>query len=98
VAIGIAEPLHITGNIFGIAAAVVVWLVLAKPDTPHILVGVSAVLVLLNMIHAAVHGFFFPSLVFIGVALLLLLPWAQILLMKDAIVNGYQLTYKIGES
>jgi hypothetical protein len=73
-----AEPWRIAGNIVGIAAALVVWFGLAKPFAPHILVGAAAVVVVLNVIHAAGHGYFIPTLVFIGVALFLLLRWAQV--------------------
>jgi hypothetical protein len=73
-----AEPLRIAGNIVGIAAALIVWFGLAKPYAPHILGGAAAVVVVLNVFHAAGHGFFIPTLVFIGIALFLLLRWAQV--------------------
>lgn len=78
VALNMAEPFRIAGNIVGIAAALIVWFGLAKPYAPHILVGAAAVVVVLNVIHAAEHGYFIPTLVFIGVALFLLLRWAQV--------------------
>jgi hypothetical protein len=78
VALNMAEPLRIAGNIVGIVAALIVWFGLAKPYAPHILGGAAAVVVVLNMIHAAGHGFFIPTLIFIGVALFLLLRWAQV--------------------
>jgi hypothetical protein len=77
-----AEPLRVTGNIVGIAAAAIVLLGLAKPYAPHILVGSAVVVVLLNAIHSSMHGAVLPMLVFIGVALFLLLRWAQVLLAK----------------
>jgi hypothetical protein len=85
VALNMAEPLRITGNIVGIAAALVVWFGLAKPFAPHILGGAAIVVVVLNGIHSAGHGYFaaehayiVPTLVFIGIALFLMLRWAQV--------------------
>jgi hypothetical protein len=78
VAIGLAEPLRIAGNIVGIAAALIVLLGLAMPYAPHILGGAAIGAVILNTIHASQHGFAIPMLVFIGVAVFLLLRWAQV--------------------
>jgi hypothetical protein len=85
VGLNMAEPLRITGNIVGIAAALVVWFGLAKPYAPHILGGAAIVVVVLNGIHTAGHGYFtaehayiIPTLVFIGIALFLMLRWAQV--------------------
>src|SRR3990172_4075041 len=78
VAIDMAEPLRITGNLVGIAAALIVLLGIAKPYAPHILGGAAVVFVVVNAIHAAAHGFAIPMLVFIGFALFLLLRWAQV--------------------
>jgi hypothetical protein len=84
VAIGMAEPLRIGGNIVGIVATLVVWFGLAKPYAPHILGGAAVVVVVLNAIHSSMHGAVLPMLVFIGVALFLLLRWAQVIHAKDA--------------
>jgi hypothetical protein len=78
VAIDMAEPLRITGNIVGIAAALIVLLGFAKSYAPHILGGAAVTVVALNALHASEHGFAIPMLVFIGVALFLLLRWAQV--------------------
>jgi hypothetical protein len=72
-----AEPWRITGNIVGIAAALVVWFGIAKPYAPHILGGAAAVVVVLNVIHSVAHGWIAASFIFIGVSLILLLLWAQ---------------------
>ena len=66
VSLNMAEPLRITGNIVGIAAALMVLLGIAKPYAPHILGGAAVVIVVVNAIHAAAHGFVIPMLVFIG--------------------------------
>jgi hypothetical protein len=79
VAIGMAEPLRISGNLVGIAAALIVWFGFAKPYAPHILGGAAVVVLAVSVVHALQHGVLVPSLVFIGVALFLLLRWAQVL-------------------
>jgi hypothetical protein len=84
VAMGMAEPLRISGNLVGIAAALVVWFGLAKPYAPHILGGSAVVVVVLNAIHASQNGSAIPMLLFIGVAVFLLLRWAQVIHAKDA--------------
>ena len=83
VAIGMAEPLRIGGNIVGIAAAGIVLLGLAKPYPPHMLGGAAAVVVLLDSIHAMGHGAAIPMLVFGAVNIFLLLRSAQVYLAMD---------------
>jgi hypothetical protein len=80
-----AEPLRIAGNVVAIAAVLIVLLANVKSYAPHILGGAAIVVVVLNGIHAAGHGYFaaehayiIPTLVFIGIALFLLLRWAQV--------------------
>lgn len=77
IAVDMVEPLRVSGNIVGIVAALIVWLRLTKPYTPHILGGAAIVVVVLNVIHSVAHGWIVPSFVFIGVSLILLLLWAQ---------------------
>ncbi|MBI5030781.1 MAG: phospholipase [Chloroflexi bacterium] len=89
VSLNMAEPLRITGNIVGIAAALIVLLGIAKPYAPHILGGAAVVVVVVNAIHAAVHGFVIPMLVFVGFALFLLLRWTQVILAKGVDQNFY---------
>ena len=84
IAVDMVEPLRVSGNIIGIAAAVIVLLGLAKPFAPHILGGAAAVVIILNVLHASEQGYAIPMLVFIGVALFLLLRWAQVILAKVA--------------
>jgi hypothetical protein len=78
VAIDMAEPLRITGNIIGIFAALIGLFGLVKSYAPHLLGGAAFVVVILNSIHAFEYGFAIPMLVFIGVTLFLLLRWAQV--------------------
>jgi hypothetical protein len=77
VGLNMAEPLRIAGNIFGIAAALIVWLGLAKPFAPQILWGAAVVVIVLNVIHSVLHGWIAASFIFIGVSLILLLLWAK---------------------
>jgi hypothetical protein len=69
--------LRVAGNIVGIAAALIVLLANAKAYAPQILAGAAILVVILNMAEAGLHGFLLPSLLFIGVAVVLLLLWAQ---------------------
>jgi len=82
VAIDLAEPWRIAGNVTGIAAALIVLFGLAKPYAPQILGGAAVVVVLLNAIHSVLHGWIAPSFIFIGVSLILQLLWAQSLYRK----------------
>jgi hypothetical protein len=77
VALNMAEPLRIAGNVVGIAAALIVWFGLAKPYAPHILGGAAILVVVFNVIHSSEHGWLIPSFVFIAVSLFMLLLWAQ---------------------
>lgn len=77
VAIGMAEPYRIAGNVGGIAVALIVWFGFAKPYAPYILGGAAVLVVVLNVIHSVLHGWLIPSFIFIGVCLILLLLWAQ---------------------
>jgi hypothetical protein len=83
IAVDMVEPLRVSGNIVGIAAALVVWFGLAKPFAPHILGGAAVVVVVLNAIHSSMHGAALPMLVFIGVAVFLLLRWMQVILKTE---------------
>jgi hypothetical protein len=83
VAIDMAEPLRITGNVVAIVAALIILLANVKSYAPHILGGAAVVVLAVNVVHALQHGALIPSLVFIGVALFLLLRWAQIFLAED---------------
>ncbi|MEO0565719.1 MAG: hypothetical protein AAF125_26665, partial [Chloroflexota bacterium] len=77
VAIDLAEPWRIAGNVVGIAAALIVLFGIAKPFAPHLLGVAAVVVVVLNMVHSVLHGWLAPSFIFIGVSLILQLLWAQ---------------------
>ncbi len=78
VAINLVEPLRIAGNIAALIAAAIVLLGLARGYAPYVL-GLGALLVVgFNLWESILHGFFWPSLIFIGVSLFLLVRWAQV--------------------
>ncbi len=83
VGLNLAEPWRITGNIVGIAAALIMWFGFAKSYAVHVLGGAAIVVVVVNVIHSIAHGWLVPSFVFIGVSLLLLLFWAQDIIRKE---------------
>lgn len=87
VAIDLAEPWRIAGNIVGIVAALLVAFGVAKRYTPHVLGGAALLVVVLNMIHSMLHGWLAPSFIFIGVSLILLLLWARNLY-REANIDG----------
>jgi hypothetical protein len=77
IAVNLVEPLRIAGNIVGLVAAAVVLLGLARAYAPHVL-GLATVLVIaFNVAESVTHGYLLPSLIFIGVSVILLLLWAQ---------------------
>ena len=77
-AVDMAEPLRISGNIVATVAGVIVWLGFAKTYAPHLLTVSAVAVVVLNASHVAQHGAAIPMLIFIGVTLYLLLRWAQV--------------------
>jgi hypothetical protein len=83
VAVDMVEPWRVAGNVVGMAAALVV-VFGAKVYAPHVLAGAAGLVVVVNAIHSTLNGWVAPSLVFIGVSLLLLLLWTQDILRKSA--------------
>lgn len=83
VAIDMAEPLRIAGNVVAIVAAIIVLFANVKSSAPYILSGAAVVVLAVNVVHASQHGALIPMLVFIGVTLFLLLRWAQDTLVKE---------------
>ena len=83
VAIDMAEPLRITGNI--IAIVVVVSILLGAPKKLSFILLLTAFIstVALNTVHVSENDFAVPMLIFIGLSLYLLLRWAQIFKVKD---------------
>ncbi|MFZ4661455.1 MAG: phospholipase [Caldilineaceae bacterium] len=78
IALDLVEPLRVAGNIAALTAAAVVLLGLARASAPHVL-GLAALLVVgFNLWESILYGFLWPSLIFIGVSLFLLVRWAQV--------------------
>lgn len=87
-----AEPWRIAGNIVGIFAALVVLFGVAKLYAWLVLGGTAVAVVVLNVIHAMLHGWLAPSFIFIGISPILLLLWAQ-KLYREANVDGENPVY-----
>ena len=83
VAIDMAEPLRITGNIIAIVVAVAILLGAPKKLSFSLLLAAFISTVALNTVHVSENGFAVPMLIFIGLSLYLLLRWAQIFKIKD---------------
>lgn len=75
--VDLVEPLRVAGNIAAIVASVIVLLGLARTYAPHVLGFATVIVIGLNITHAIANGFFVPSLVFIGLSVLLLTLWTQ---------------------
>ena len=83
IAIDMAEPLRITGNIIAIFVAVAILLGAPKKLSFTLLLVAFISTVALNTAHVREHDFAIPMLIFIGLSLYLLLRWAQIFKIED---------------
>jgi len=83
VAIDMAEPLRITGNIIAILVAVAILIGAPKKLSSSLLLAAVISIVALNTVHVSEHDFAIPMLIFIGLSLYLLFRWAQILKIED---------------
>ncbi|MCH1415594.1 MAG: hypothetical protein L7T98_03745, partial [Candidatus Actinomarina sp.] len=83
VAIDMAEPLRITGNIIAILVAVAILIGAPKKLSSSLLLAAFISIVALNIVHVSEHDFAIPMLIFIGLSLYLLFRWAQILKIED---------------
>ena len=83
IAIDMAEPLRITGNIIAIFVAVAILLGAPKKLSFTLLLVAFISTVALNTAHVREHDFAIPILIFIGISLYLLLRWAQIFKIED---------------
>ena len=83
IAIDMAEPLRITGNVIAILVAVAILLGAPKKLSFTLLLVAFISTVALNTVHVSEHDFAIPMLIFIVLSLYLLLLWAQILKIKD---------------
>jgi hypothetical protein len=83
VAIDMAEPLRITGNIIAIVVAVAILLGAPKKLSFTLLLVAFISTVALNTAHVREHDFAIPMLIFIDISLYLLLRWAQIFKVEE---------------
>ena len=83
IAIDMAEPLRITGNIIAIFVAVAILLGAPKKLSFTLLLVAFISTVALNTAHVREHDFAIPMLIFIGISLYLLLRWAQIFKVEE---------------
>ena len=83
IAIDMAEPLRITGNVIAILVAVAILLGAPKQLSFSLLLVSFISTVALNTVHVSENNFAIPMLVFIGLSLYLLLRWAQIFKIED---------------
>ena len=83
VAIDMAEPLRITGNMVAILVTVAILLGASKKLSFSLLLASFISIVFLNTVHVSEHDFAIPMLIFIGLSLYLLLRWAQIFKEED---------------
>ena len=83
IAIDMAEPLRITGNVIAILVAIAILLGAPKKLSFSLLLAAFISTVALNTVHVSENDFAIPMLIFIGLSLYLLLRWAQIFKIED---------------
>ena len=83
IAIDMAEPLRITGNVIAILVAVAILLGAPKKLSFSLLLAAFISTVALNTVHVSENDFAIPMLIFIGLSLYLLLRWSQIFKIED---------------
>ena len=83
IAIDMAEPLRITGNIIAVLVAVAILQGAPKKLSFTLLLIAFISTVALNTVHVSENGFAIPMLIFVGLSLYLLLRWAQIFKIED---------------
>jgi len=83
IAIDMAEPLRIAGNIIAILVAVAILLGAPKKHSFSLLLIAFISTVALNTVHVSENDFAIPMLIFIGLSLYLLLRWSQIFKIED---------------
>ena len=83
IAIDMAEPLRIAGNIIAVLVAVAILLKAPKKLSFTLLLIAFISTVALNTVHVSENDFAIPMLIFIGLSLYLLLRWAQIFKIED---------------
>lgn len=90
IAVNEVEPLRITGNIVGMAAALIVLVGGARAYAPYILGLAATIVVGLNTAESFRDGYMPPMLVFVGVSVFLLLRLAQVKPVEAAAVRVSQ--------
>ena len=83
IAIDMAEPLRITGNIISVLVAVAILQGAPKKLSFTLLLIAFISTVALNTVHVSENDFAIPMLIFVGLSLYLLLRWAQIFKIED---------------
>ena len=83
VAIDMAEPPRITGNIIAVLVAVAILQGAPKKLSFTLLLIAFISTVALNTVHVSENDFAIPMLIFVGLSLYLLLRWAQIFKIED---------------
>ena len=83
IAIDMAEPLRITGNIIAVLVAVAILQGAPRKLSFTLLLIAFISTVALNTVHVSENDFAIPMLIFVGLSLYLLLRWAQIFKIED---------------
>ena len=89
IAIDMAEPLRITGNVIAVLVAVAILLGAPKKLSFTLLLVAFISTVALNTVHVSENDFAIPMLIFIGLSMYLLLRWAQIFKIEDLKIGEY---------
>ena len=90
IAIDMAEPLRITGNIIAIFVAVAILLGAPKKLSFTLLLVAFISTVALNTVHVSENDFAIPMLIFIGLSMYLLLRLAQIFKIENLKIGEYE--------
>ncbi len=90
IAIDMAEPLRITGNVIAILVAVAILLGAHKKLSFTLLLVAFISTVALNTVHVSENDFAIPMLIFVGLSVYLLLRWAQIFKIEDLKIGKYE--------
>ncbi len=90
IAIDMAEPIRITGNIIAIFVAVAILLGAPKKLSFMLLLVAFISTVALNTVHVSENDFAIPMLIFIGLSMYLLLRLSQIFKIEDLKIGEYE--------
>ena len=90
IAIDMAEPLRITGNVIAVLVVVAILLGAPKKLSFTLLLVAFISTVALNTVHVSENDFAIPMLIFIGLSMYLLLRLAQIFKIEDLKIGEYE--------